>query len=72
MKCGPGLDAGMLGHGMGVECLVGILMGDMVIPRGVMPKEEEIRMLKEQERCLTSELDGVRKRLEELRNIERR
>ncbi len=36
-------------------------------PWGAMPKEEEIRMLEEQERCLTSELDGVRKRLEELR-----
>ncbi|MEA3442373.1 MAG: DUF5320 domain-containing protein [Chloroflexota bacterium] len=32
-----------------------------------MPKEEEIRMLEDQERWLTSELDGVRKRLEELR-----
>jgi len=48
---------------MGIECL----RGDMVYPRGAMPKEEEIRMLEEQERCLTSELDGVRKRLEELR-----
>jgi hypothetical protein len=36
-------------------------------PWGAIPKEEEIRMLEEQERCLTSELDGVRKRLEELR-----
>ena len=34
---------------------------------GAVPKEEEIRMLEDQERCLTSELDGVRKRLEELR-----
>jgi hypothetical protein len=33
---------------------------------GAMPKEE-IAMLEEQERCLTNELDGVRKRLEELR-----
>jgi len=36
-------------------------------PWGAMPKEEEIAMLEEQERWLTSELDGVRKRLEELR-----
>ena len=35
-------------------------------PWGAMPKEE-IAMLEEQERCLTNELDGVRKRLEELR-----
>jgi len=34
---------------------------------GAVPKEEEIRMLEDQERWLTSELDGVRKRLEELR-----
>jgi hypothetical protein len=34
---------------------------------GAVPKEEEIRMLEDQERYLTSELDGVRKRLEELR-----
>jgi hypothetical protein len=32
-----------------------------------MPKEEELAILEEQEKCLTSELDGVRKRLEELR-----
>jgi hypothetical protein len=32
-----------------------------------MPREEELAILEEQERCLTSELDGVRKRLEELR-----
>jgi len=32
-----------------------------------IPKEEEIKMLEDQERWLTSELDGVRKRLEELR-----
>ena len=32
-----------------------------------IPKEEEIAMLEEQERYLTSELDGVTKRLEELR-----
>ena len=36
-------------------------------PWGAMPKEEEIAMLEEQEKYLTSELDGVRKRLEELR-----
>ena len=32
-----------------------------------MPKEQEIAMLEDQERWLTGELDGVRKRLEELR-----
>ena len=37
-------------------------------PWGGMPKEQEIAMLEEQERYLTSELDGVRKRVEELRN----
>jgi hypothetical protein len=31
-----------------------------------MPKEGEIAILEEQERYLTSELDGVIKRLEEL------
>ncbi|MCD6391651.1 MAG: DUF5320 domain-containing protein [Dehalococcoidia bacterium] len=36
-------------------------------PWGAMPKEEEVAMLEEQEKYLTSELDGVRKRLEELR-----
>jgi len=36
-------------------------------PWGATSKEEEIVMLEEQEKCLTSELDGVRKRLEELR-----
>ena len=36
-------------------------------PWGAVPKEGEIAMLEEQERRLTSELDGVRKRLEELR-----
>jgi hypothetical protein len=36
-------------------------------PWGAMPKEEEMAMLEEQEKYLTSELDGVRKRLEELR-----
>ena len=34
---------------------------------GTIPKEEEIAMLEEQEKNLASELDGVRKRLEELR-----
>ena len=34
---------------------------------GAIPKEEEMALLEEQERCLTRELDGVRKRLEELR-----
>ena len=34
---------------------------------GFIPKEEEIRMLEDQERWLVSELDRVRKRLEELR-----
>jgi hypothetical protein len=32
-----------------------------------MPKEDEMAMLEEQEKWLTDELDGVRKRLEELR-----
>ena len=36
-------------------------------PWGAMPKDEELAMLEEQERCLASELDGVRKRIEELR-----
>jgi len=36
-------------------------------PWGAIPKEEEIAMLEEQERWLIGELDGVRKRLEELR-----
>jgi hypothetical protein len=36
-------------------------------PWGAMPKEEEIAMLEEQEKSLTSELGGVRKMLEELR-----
>jgi len=36
-------------------------------PWAPVPKEEEIRMLEDQERWLTSELDRVRKRLEELR-----
>jgi len=35
-------------------------------PRAI-PKEEETRMLEDQERWLSSELDGVRKRLSELR-----
>jgi hypothetical protein len=32
-----------------------------------MPKEEEIAMLEEQERWLADELDGVRRKLGELR-----
>ena len=36
-------------------------------PWGPMPKEYEISMLEEQERWLTTELDGVRKRLSELK-----
>ncbi len=36
-------------------------------PWGAIPKEEEIRMLKEQERWLTNELNDVKKRLEEIR-----
>lgn len=36
-------------------------------PWGPMPKEEEIAILEEQERCLTTELDEVKKRLETLR-----
>jgi hypothetical protein len=36
-------------------------------PWGVMPKEEEIAMLEEQERWLADELDGVRRKLGELR-----
>jgi hypothetical protein len=35
-------------------------------PWGI-PKEDEIRLLEDQERWLSSELDGVRKRLSELR-----
>ena len=34
---------------------------------GAIPKEEEMALLEEQEGCLIRELDGVRKRLEELR-----
>ena len=41
--------------------------GSYGYPWGVVPKEGEIAMLEEQEKCLTSELEGVRKRLEELR-----
>ena len=36
-------------------------------PWGAMSKEDEVAMLEEQERYLSSELDGVKKRLEELR-----
>ena len=67
IKCGLGLDSGIRGHGVGIECLTGIPLEAMVTLGEAMPKEEEIAMLEEQERCLTSEFDGVRKRLEELR-----
>ena len=40
--------------------------GGYGMPYGAMPKEE-IAMLEDQERQLTGELDGLRKRLEELR-----
>jgi len=55
---------GRVGYGMpyGYPC-----GGYGYSPWGAMPKEEEIRMLEEQEKWLTSELDGIRKRLEELR-----
>jgi len=36
-------------------------------PWAVMAKEEEVAMLEEQERYLTGELDGVSKRLGELK-----
>jgi len=42
-------------------------MEAMVTLGELCPRRKEIAMLEEQERCLTSELDGVRKRLEELR-----
>jgi hypothetical protein len=32
-------------------------------PRGAVPREEELAILEEQERCLSGELDGVRKRI---------
>jgi len=69
MKCGPGLDAGTLGRGMDTGMPYGYSYRDYGYgyPGGAMPKEEEIAMLEEQERWLTSELDGVRKRLEEVR-----
>jgi len=31
MKCGTGLDAGILGHGMYIECLMGIRIEDMAM-----------------------------------------
>jgi len=31
MKCGLGLDAGILGHGMDIECLMGIPMEAMAM-----------------------------------------
>jgi len=63
IKCGIGLDAGTLGHGLDTECLMGIPMEDMAILGELYPR---IAMLEEQKRYLTSELDGVTKRLEEL------
>ena len=66
-KCGTGLDAGILGRGMDMECLMGIPMEAMAILGKLCPRKKEIAMLEEQERWLTSELDGVKKRLEELR-----
>ena len=67
MKCGPVLDSGIRGRGLDIECLMGIPMEAMVTLGELCPRRKEIAMLEEQERCLTSELDGVRKRLEELR-----
>ena len=58
------MDAGTLGRGMDIECLMGIPMEDMAILGELYPR---IAMLEEQEGYLTSELDGVTKRLEELR-----
>lgn len=45
----------------------GYFYGGYSYPWGAIPKEEEIRMLEEQERWLTSELNDVKKRLEEVR-----
>jgi hypothetical protein len=45
----------------------GYQYGGYGYPGGAMPKEQEIAMLEDQERGLTSELDAIRKRLEELR-----
>ena len=45
----------------------GYAYGGYGYPRGAIPKQEEIAMLEEQEGWLMSGLDGVRKRLEELR-----
>lgn len=36
-------------------------------PWGAIPKEEEIRMLEDQARVMESDLNAIRKRLEELR-----
>jgi len=36
-------------------------------PWGPMPKEQEIAMLEEQAKALQNDLDGINKRLEELR-----
>ena len=54
---------GWPGYGM----LYAYPYGGYGYPGAAMPKEEEVRMLEDQEKWLTSELDGVRKRLEELR-----
>jgi len=64
IKCGTGLDVGILARGLDTEYLMGIPMEDMAILGELYPR---IAMLEEQERYLTSELDGVTKRLEELR-----
>ena len=45
----------------------GYAYGGYGYPWGAVPREEEVAMLEEQEKWLTSELDGVRKRIEELR-----
>jgi len=39
-------------------------------PWAAIPKEQEIAMLEDQARLLESELDGIRKRLEELKKQE--
>ena len=40
MKCGPGLDAGILGHGMDIECLMGIPMEAMAILGELCPRKK--------------------------------
>jgi len=71
-RCILGLDFGTLGEGIGYGMPYGYPYGGYGYPHGygypgAMPNEEEIRMLEDQERGLTSELEGVRKRLSELR-----